>query len=172
MIKQVLHTARLRMEPMNQQHYDGMRAMDTDPQVMRYISPGVIKSVEDTQATIERIQGRWQQYGFSWWALMLAGTDEMVGAACLQHLANEDGAPLEIGWRLLRGCCGKGYASEAAQAIITFAREQIGTTYLVAVTDPENVASQRVMQRLGMRYVGIEKHYDEQCVVYELQLAE
>ncbi|WP_455821190.1 GNAT family N-acetyltransferase [Pseudomonas cerasi] len=55
-------------------------------------------------------------------------------------------------------------------AFIDFAAEQIGATYLVAVADPENTASQRVMQRLGMVYKAIERHYEVPCVVYELSI--
>ena len=94
----------------------------------------------------------------------------IVGAACLQHLANVDGAPLEIGWPLVPEHIGKGYATEAAKAIIDYAAERIGASYLVAVADPENIPSQRVMQRLGMTYKAIEQHYDEPCVVYELNI--
>lgn len=81
-----------------------------------------------------------------------------------------EGAPLEIGWRLIPEHNGKGYATEAAKAIIAFAAERVGATYLVAVADPDNVPSQRVMQRLGMTFKAIEEHYDVPCVVYELNL--
>ncbi|MGE2764155.1 GNAT family N-acetyltransferase [Escherichia coli] len=94
----------------------------------------------------------------------------IVGAACLQHLANVDGAPLEIGWRLIPEHNGKGYATEAAKAIIEDAAERLGATYLVAVAAPENIPSQRVMRRLGMTYKAIEQHYDVPCVVYELNI--
>ncbi|EOC5814771.1 GNAT family N-acetyltransferase [Cronobacter turicensis] len=94
----------------------------------------------------------------------------IVGAACLQYLANVDGAPLEIGWRLVPEHNGKGYATEAAQAIVNYAAEQVGATYLVAVADPANIHSQRVMQMLGMTYKAIEQHYDVPCVVYELNI--
>lgn len=166
-----LETTRLRLEPYRHEHYDGLRAMENDPEIMRYISNGIVKTPEETRANIERVMQRWQQYGFSWWAIREKQTDSVVGAACLQHLANQDGAPLEIGWRLNASVHGKGYATEAAQAMIKFAIEQVGARYLVAVADPANDASQRVMQRLGMKYKGIEKHYDVPCVVYELEIA-
>lgn len=165
-----LETARLRLEPFELAHFDGLRAMENDPEIMRYISNGKVKTPEETRETIARVKLRWQQYGFSWWAMREKQSGEVVGAACLQHLANQDGAPLEIGWRLNANHHGKGYATEAAQAIIQFAVEQVGVRYLVAVADPENRASHKVMQRLGMTYKGIEQHYDVPCVVYELQI--
>jgi len=165
-----LETARLTLEPYNDSHYEGLRRMDSDTRVMRYINQGIAKTPEETWEGIRRVQARWEQYGYSWWVIKEKASGEIVGAACLQHLANVDGAPLEIGWRLVPEHHGKGYATEAAKAIIAFAVERTGTTYLVAVADPDNIPSHRVMQRLGMTYKAIEQHYDVPCVVYELTL--
>lgn len=165
-----LETERLKLEPFQAAHYDGLRAMESDPDIMRYISNGVVKTPEETWESITRVQQRWEKYGFSWWTIREKVYGQVVGAVCLQHLANIEGAPLEIGWRLIAEHHGKGYASEAAQAVIAFAKQQIGAHYLVAVADPENHASQRVMQRIGMTYKAIEQHYDVPCVVYELTI--
>ncbi len=165
-----LETARLMLEPFNDSHYEGLRVMESDADVMRYISNGIVKTPEETWENIRRVNARWQKYGFSWWAIKDKSSGIIVGAACLQHLENVDGAPLEIGWRLVPEHNGKGYATEAAKAIIAFAAERTGATYLVAVADPENMPSQRVMQRLGMTYKAIEQHYDVPCIVYELDI--
>ncbi|MCW4784717.1 GNAT family N-acetyltransferase [Enterobacter chuandaensis] len=165
-----LETPRLKLEPYNDSHYEGLRVMDSDSGVMRYITGGIVKTPEETWEGIRRVQARWDKYNFSWWAIKEKTSGAIVGAACLQHLANVDGAPLEIGWRLVPEYNGKGYATEAAKAIIDYAVERIGATYLVAVADPENIPSQRVMQRLGMTFKAIEQHYDVPCVVYELNI--
>lgn len=165
-----LETPRLKLEPYDDSHYEGLRVMDSDAGVMRYITGGIVKTPEETWEGIRRVQARWDKYNFSWWAIREKSSGAIVGAACLQHLANVDGAPLEIGWRLVPDHMGKGYATEAAKAIVDYAVEQVGATYLVAVADPENIPSQRVMQRLGMTYKAIEQHYDAPCVVYELNL--
>ncbi|EAA8947369.1 N-acetyltransferase [Salmonella enterica] len=165
-----LETPRLKLEPYDDSHYEGLRVMDSDVVVMRYITGGIVKTPEETWEGIRRVQARWDKYNFSWWAIKEKSSGVIVGAACLQHLANVDGAPLEIGWRLVQEHNGKGYATEAAQAIIDYAAEQVGANYLVAVADPENIPSQRVMQRLSMTYKAIEQHYDVPCVVYELNI--
>jgi len=165
-----LETARLKLEPFNDSHYEGLRVMDSDPNVMRYITKGIVKTPEETWEGIRRVQARWDKYGFSWWAIKEKSSNVIVGAACLQHLANVDGAPLEIGWRLVPKHKGKDYATEAAKAIIDFAAKRVKATYLVAVADPENMPSQRVMQRLDMTYKAIEQNYDAPCVVYELNI--
>jgi len=123
-----LETARLRLEPFNGSYYKGLRVMDNDSGVMRCINKGIVKTPAETWESIRRVQARWDKYGFSWWAIKEKASGDIVGAACLQHLANAENAPLEIGWRLVPEQNGKGYATEAAKAIIDFAVEQTGTT--------------------------------------------
>ncbi|WP_435339391.1 GNAT family N-acetyltransferase [Klebsiella aerogenes] len=166
-----LETPRLKLEPFDDAHFSGLRVMDSDSGVMRYINKGIVKTPEETREGIRKVQARWIKYKFSWWVIKEKFSGMIVGAACLQHLANVDGEPLEIGWRLVTEHQGKGYATEAAKAIIDFAVEHVGATYLVAVADPENIPSLRVMQRIGMSYKAIEQHYDMPCVVYELNIS-
>jgi RimJ/RimL family protein N-acetyltransferase len=86
----------------------------------------------------------------------------------LQNLANKEDAALEIGWRLMPAYQGNGYATEAGQAAMDFGFNVVGVDYLCAVANPENLASQKVMQRLGMHYGGVQTHYDEPCAYYEM----
>ncbi|MDN2713682.1 GNAT family N-acetyltransferase [Janthinobacterium sp. SUN120] len=142
--------------------------MNTDPQVMTYLNAGQPETEENTHAAIARTARRWAGWGYSWWALMRKDNGTMVGMACLQHLDGDSAKPHEIGWRLVRSGWGKGYASEAAAAIVRHAFDVVGAPDVVAVAHPDNAASIRVMARLDMRYVGREQHDDLDCVVYRL----
>jgi RimJ/RimL family protein N-acetyltransferase len=167
----ILETARLRLEPFAIKHLDGLLVMNSDPKVRRYI-PGPEATRESTEASIHRVQARWAQYGYSWWSFIERETGDLVGAGCIQHVANIPEHPLEIGWRLVPAKWGKGYASEAARAMAAFAFETVGTETLLAVAIPENMASRRVMERLGMRYRGLEPWYEEELATYELTQTE
>jgi len=94
-----IETARLKLKPFNDSHYEGLRAMDNDASVMRYINKGIVKTPEETMESIRRVQARWDKHGFSWWAIKEKRSGVFVGAACLQHLANVENAP----WRLAGG---------------------------------------------------------------------
>ena len=99
----ILHTARLRLEPVTGQHYEAMHAMNSDVEVMTYLNAGQPETEEHTRAAVARIMGRWAEWGYSWWTLMRKDDEVMVGLACLQHIGGDKTQPHEIGWRLARG---------------------------------------------------------------------
>ena len=135
---------------------------------MEFLSDGVTETMEKTNAVVARVRERWHRLGYSWWAILDITTDTVIGAACAQNVANQVGAEIEIGWRLTKSATGRGYATEAGKAAASFAFDAIGVDHVVAVAAPKNVASHKVMQRVGMTYRGIETHYNEPCTTYVL----
>lgn len=166
----VLNTERLRMEPFQDHHFEGLHAIDSDPEVMRYIS-GKPDTREDTAAVIARVKARWAEWGYSWWAFVEKDSRQIIGSGCIQHLARDKANQLEIGWRLRPDRWHRGFASEAAQAMVAFAFDILATPRLCAVCHPDNKGSARVMQRLGMSYRGSERWYEMDTSVYEITRA-
>jgi RimJ/RimL family protein N-acetyltransferase len=164
----ILYTARMRLEPITDKHLDGIYAMDQLPEVMRYIS-GEPATREQTAAWIARVQRCWAAWGTSWWAFIEPASGRIIGAGCIQYARREAELPadldslrcnpLEIGWRLHPDFWRQGLASEAALRMASFAFDNLGATELIAVRHPDNVASERVMDRLRMRYRGLENWY-------------
>lgn len=163
-----IETERLRLEPYAQAHASALNAINNEPQVMEFLSDGVPETIADTQAKIATVRARWESFGFSWWAIIEPKSEFMIGAACLQHVDNKAGAELEIGWRLTASANGHGYATEAGLAAADYAFNVIGVEHVVAVADQGNIASHRVMERIGMRFRGVETHYDALCKTYVL----
>jgi RimJ/RimL family protein N-acetyltransferase len=163
----ILLTPRLRLEPITEAHFEGMHRMNSRPEVMRHIS-GMPETPEQTRASIERVKTRWADWGFSWWALIERDSGELVGAGGVQYLGHEPGNPLELGWRLHPDHWGKGYASEAARVMAQYAFDQLDAPLVCAVRHPDNAASARVMERLGMSYQGIETWYGTDTAVYRV----
>lgn len=167
-----LITPRLRLEPYTASHVAGLNAMNSDPEVMRYLSAGRPETLEETRAMVERIAKRWQEVGYSWWALIERESDELVGAGAVQNLRREAtlvpdlACPLEIGWRLRRDRWGRGLATEAARAMGDFVFEGLKAPQLLAVCNPANSASAKVMKRLGMQEVGLQHWYGKELLTY------
>jgi RimJ/RimL family protein N-acetyltransferase len=164
----ILVTPRLRLEPICPAHYDGLRVLNADPAVMRFIS-GRPETPEETTAMIERVQGRWKQFGYSWWSFIEQESGELVGAGCIQHLGHIPANEHEIGWRLRSDRWGRGYASEAARRMAAFAFDDLNAPSLAAVCHPDNLDSAKVMGRLGMRYRGEEVWHAQTVSVYDMK---
>ncbi len=161
----ILTTERLRLEPIDEHHLEGLHAMNSLREVMRFLS-GQPETLEKTRSMIAVVRERWATYGFSWWAFIERATGRLVGAGCIQHLGRDPANPHEIGWRLAPDCWGQGLASEAARAMAAFAFDTLGAPSLVSVCLPENAASRRVMERLGLHYRGMETWYERPHAVY------
>jgi len=97
-----LETERLLLVPCKDEHLTGLSAINSDPDVMRYIS-GRPESLSETHSMIERVKSRWINWGYSWWSFIERQSGEIVGAGCIQNLrrggAEPDAdCPLEIGF--------------------------------------------------------------------------
>jgi RimJ/RimL family protein N-acetyltransferase len=167
----ILHTPRLRLEPLDDRHLEGLFAMNRQPEVMRFLG-GQPETREQSAQMIAVVKERWAEFGYSWWAFIELATGELIGAGCIQHLGRDRANPLEIGWRLRPDRWKQGFALEAAHRMATFAFEDLQTPLLRAVCHPDNHASTRVMQRLGMAYCGAEQWHDMPVSAYEIKLAQ
>ena len=160
-----LLTPRLRLEPFTDAHLDGLYTLNSDPEVMRYIT-GKPQVLDETKAMIERMKQHWADFGCGWWSFIELATNDLIGAGCIQPLARIPGNPPEIGWRLRTDKWHQGYASEAARGMAEFAFNTLHNPDLTAVCHPDNAASAKVMERLGMEFRGIETWYDMDTRAY------
>ncbi|TQK03334.1 GNAT family N-acetyltransferase [Herbaspirillum sp. SJZ107] len=163
----ILTTERLRFEPFDAVHLDGLQTMNRDPEVQRYLL-GRPETPEETLASIGRVKARWAALGYSWWAFIERDSGELVGAGCIQHLGHDPANPHEIGWRLRRDRWGMGLASEAARELVRHGFEGLQAPLLCAIRHPGNAGSARVMDKLGMRYAGLQRWGGEEVAVHQL----
>ena len=167
----ILTTARLRLEPVDDHHFDGLRAINGDAEVMRYIT-GRPETPEDTAAFIARHKAKWAELGYAWWAFIALDSGEIVGTGAVQHLERDPRNPLELSWRLRADRQGRGYATEAALAMARFAFERLRAAHLLAVCHQENLASSAVMRRIGMRFKGVERWYETDVAAFQMSPAD
>jgi RimJ/RimL family protein N-acetyltransferase len=100
----ILTTERLRLAPFDDAHVDGLNAINSDPEVMRYL--GSPESRKETLEVIQRVKGRWIEYGFSWWSFIEHASDQIVGAGCTSIFAEaENPRTPHARWKWV-GVCG------------------------------------------------------------------
>ena len=151
MIQLPLETERLRIRPfVPSEDAEAMHELWSDPEAMRFVPGGAQQTVDGTrerlQAAGERATGGW---GF--WALEEREA-RVVGGAGLFPLAWQE-PEIELAYHVVPSAWGRGYATEAGAALLD-AAWRTGLDHVVAVAFEENVASTRVMQKLGMRFDG------------------
>ena len=128
-------------------------AMNGDPEVMKYF-PGTFSEAE-TRSMVKRIQSHFDRNGFGLFAVEIKATGEFIGFTGFSIPGFESFFTpcVEIGWRYKKEFWGKGYATEAARACLTYGFETLQLKRIVSFTSPLNVNSERLMKRIGMNYV-------------------
>jgi RimJ/RimL family protein N-acetyltransferase len=125
-------------------------AMNADPAVMQHFPTLLTRAESDAMA--DRIESAIAERGWGLWALEIPGVTDFAGFVGLNEPTwTAHFTPcVEVGWRLAAPFHGKGYATEAARAAVTYGFEKLFLTEIVALTIPANTPSRRVMERLGM----------------------
>jgi RimJ/RimL family protein N-acetyltransferase len=95
-------------------------------------------------------------------------TGQLIGACGVMYLGRDPANPHELGWRLRPEKWGQGFASEAARRSAQFAFDDLEAPLVGAICHPENRASGRVMERVGMRYHGEQLWYETDVAVYQV----
>ncbi|MFJ9415095.1 GNAT family N-acetyltransferase [Streptomyces sp. NPDC101227] len=146
-----LRTPRLTLRGWRESDLAPWSAMNADPEVRAYF-PDVLTR-ERSEASAARFQAALDRRGWGWWAVEVRATGEFIGFTGLDSL--DEDVPftgVEAGWRLSRRAWGHGYATEAAEAALSFGFETLALPEILAVTCAANLRSQAVMRRIGMRH--------------------
>jgi RimJ/RimL family protein N-acetyltransferase len=147
-----LTTPRLRLRLWQDEDSVPFAAMNADPRVREYY-PSVLTPAE-SDAAMGRIRAHFERHGFGNWALELCDHPGLIGYAGIAYPSFDapSGPCVEIGWRLAFAHWGRGYATEAAEAVLGAAFEAIGLEEIVSFAAVGNLRSRRVMEKIGMSH--------------------
>jgi RimJ/RimL family protein N-acetyltransferase len=162
----VLNTERLRLRPRTLADLDACAAMDLDPEVHRFIYGDRPPDPREHRARLRaRIASGWPPQG-GIWVVEWRRAPDFLGWCGLFPL--EDGGPIEIGYRYVRGAWGQGIATEAGRAVLDHGFCALCFDRIVGVTHPANLASQRVLEKIGLKPRGAAFHYGQAVSFFEL----
>lgn len=161
MSQPVLRTARLLLVPLADRHLELEVELDSDPEVLRYISGRAHSRAEVMESHVRRMA--LAVGGLGYWMAFALGDDpapadrDFVGLMMLPPANGpdqpDDPAVAELGYRLLRRCWLQGLASEASVALLRHAFDTVGQDRVIAQTMAVNAGSRGVMRAVGLRYV-------------------
>ena len=164
-----LETPRLRMRTWRNSDLDGYAPMCADAEVMRYIGTGATQTRNEAWRAMAAFLGHWALRGHGMWALERKDTRALVGRA---GFIEPEGWPgFELGWLLGREHWGQGFAVEAGNAALDWARTSLQRDRVISLIRPENARSIKVAERLGETFREEIAFLGGKARVYELRLA-
>ena len=147
----VLRTPRLVLRPWTPDDVRELHAMWTTPDVRRYLWDDVEIPREAAEQVVDSHLATAERHAIGYWALdRPEQRDHMIGFCGFRFI--DEGSDVELMYGLLSDFWGSGFATEACRAAIDYFWSATNYDVLYARTDPPNVASVRVMKRLGMRH--------------------
>jgi RimJ/RimL family protein N-acetyltransferase len=147
-MRRELKSSRLQLEPCRLEDALPVHELWTNPHIRHFLFDEREISLDETRLFIETSLANFEQYGYGLWLVFEADEHHLIGFAGL--LQSESNAPNLI-YGVHPDFWGRGYATEAASAVLTYAREMLGLPLIKADVDEPNAASVRVLTKLGMK---------------------
>jgi RimJ/RimL family protein N-acetyltransferase len=148
----VVETTRLRLRAHTAADFDACLPMWNDPIVTRFIG-GRAYTGEEVWQRIQRYAGSWMLLGHGFWVIEEKSSGKLIGEIGLMDARRDIDPPFgedrEIGWALLPEAHGKGYASEALEAVLAWESQVFNAPFLVALIDPDNTPSIKLAHKFG-----------------------
>lgn len=140
--------------------------LDNDPEVMKFINGGKpTTKQEHLDIHIPRHSAfRNPDKGWGYWATFIKETNTFIGWVLVRPMdffsEGKDLTNIELGWRFKQLAWGKGYATEAAKAVLQSLKEQVKYNKFTAIAVSDNTGSIKIMQKIGMTFVKKQLHKD------------
>lgn len=144
------NTERLHAERLQQDHFEFIHQMNRNKQIMAHL--GGLRSLEQTSEYMKKNLAHWERYGYGIWILRQRETRILTGRGGLRNtvLAGKD--EVEIAYGLMPEFWNKGLATEFVEAVMQIGFSEIGLYGLACITQPDNDASMRVLEKTEFRF--------------------
>ena len=146
-----METERLLFRPYTDDDLDFLKALLTNPNVMRYIGNGQTRDEEGLQKFRERIYSMYSRNpDFGLKIIVEKASNKLIGHAGLVPQMIDGKEEIEIGYWIAEEYWGRGFATEAARALKDLGKNQLKLAKMIALIQKGNIASQRVAEKNGM----------------------
>jgi len=174
-MKFYLETDRLILRELLESDVEGMFALDSDPLVHKYLGNNPIKTKQQAKEVIQFIQKQYEELGIGRFATIEKSSGDFIGWSGLKFNTGEKEALngyqdfIDIGYRFIPKYWGKGYATESAIATLKFGFEIMKYPIICGAAETENIASNTVLQKIGLKFVNDFFYSETPCKWYELK---
>lgn len=145
----ILQTERLLLRPLAPTDFAAFRTFAADGELTKYMLFYPLEPETEIYTFLQNAVQAWNSLFPQTYEFAVLRKAELLGTVTLEYMTPEQGM---LGWLFRADAHGKGYATEAAKAVVEWCREKLPYRTLVACCDARNAASERVMQRIGMHF--------------------
>ena len=147
----LMETDRLQLRAVSVDDHALMLAVWNDPAFIRNVADRGIRTEQEARdAIVGGASKLFADYGYGPYSMSLKTDGAMIGICGLFRRDNLDDP--DIGFAVLPDYCGKGYAGEAAEAVVSYARGTLGLDVLTAIVSPDNAPSIGLIKKLGLTF--------------------
>jgi len=157
-MKYHIETERLILRELRDSDLEGMFALDSNPEVHKYLGNKPITNKEQAQANIDNIKSQYIERGIGRFAVIEKSSGAFIGWSGLKFNTGEKERFGEkqdfydVGYRLIESFWGKGYALESAIASLDFGFNELKLKTIVGTAETENIASNKILEKIGLQY--------------------
>jgi len=141
--------------------------MVSDPDVTRYTGDGGKTLDEARKGLAERVLRDYEIRGYGRWATVLKATGHVIGFAGLKYL--DDLREIDLGYRFFKEHWGQGLATEVSKAILAYGFESLQLERIIGIADIDNLASRRVLEKVGFTFEKFTTYRDHEVAWYVLK---
>lgn len=160
-------TAHLILRPFTIADIDPLHHILSDRDVIRYLPNTKPRSRDQVESLIAGQLSHWQTYGLGLWVVEWRLKNVLIGWSGLRHLPETK--EVEVAYLLRQAFWGQGLATEAAKACLQYGFVTLELNRIIALTHPENGASQRVIEKLGLSFVDQARYFNIDCYRYAIE---
>ena len=169
-MKTSIETERLILRNLESKDAQGMFELDSDPEVLIYLGNNPLTSINQSKEIIKNVHKQYQKNGLGRWAIIEKDTNEFIGWSGLKYeeKVRKEFSYYDLGYRLKKKYWGKGIATETALISLDYGFNHLGLEKICATAHIENIGSNKVLKKMGFRFVEVIQIENDSCNWYEL----
>lgn len=149
-MKVILETPRLFLRRFTEEDADLVLALNSDPEVLKYVHEPVLKNIKQAKKILTGIILPQYLLNLGRWAIYTRDNYEFIGWCGLKFI--EESGIIDLGYRLMKPFWGKGYATEAAQYTLIYGLRDLKLKTITGMAHVDNIASIKILEKIGMKF--------------------
>jgi len=157
-------TSRLRLRAFVPEDAQPLYSILQQDDILKYFPNPQPPEMDRVERLIQRQIENWETYSYGWWAVVPYGQENLVGWNGLQYLPETN--EVEVGYLLSKPFWGNGLATDGAQAALEFGFATLDLEEIIGLVHPENIASQRVLEKSGLIFTNRAEYFGMELMRY------